>query len=46
MHPENLLLTVDPSFDAESIIEQIQNYTKLIKSEIEVLVSNKCLYLH
>jgi len=39
MHPETLLLTVDPSFEAEEIIEQIQHYTDLIKSEIKFLVS-------
>jgi hypothetical protein len=38
MKPETLLLTVDPSIDAISIIEQIQTYYGLIHKEMAQLV--------
>jgi hypothetical protein len=39
LDPESLLLSSDPSVkDATEIIEQIQTYNALIKSEIETIV--------
>ena len=40
MHPESLLLSVDPSIEAQDIIEQIQHYTDLIQNEIKHLVNS------